>query len=128
FERSTLFLGKESVLRELLRLDDACAHSCDLGGQVRSRLSLHHEEQDGRLGRIVIACAKPDRLHFGIGEELRGMLIPHRRGRSQRRRGRRNPLDRDRKSTRLNSSHQIISYAVFCLKKNILHISVALST
>src|SRR5258708_22052943 len=24
----------------------------------------------------------------------------------------------DRKSTRLNSSHQIISYAVFCLKKN----------
>src|SRR5258708_23672549 len=26
-------------------------------------------------------------------------------------------LVRDRKSTRLNSSHQIISYAVFCLKK-----------
>src|SRR5207244_12975458 len=26
-------------------------------------------------------------------------------------------LKRDRKSTRLNSSHQIISYAVFCLKK-----------
>src|SRR5947208_4049537 len=25
---------------------------------------------------------------------------------------------RDRKSTRLNSSHQIISYAVFCLKNN----------
>src|SRR6476660_7259098 len=27
------------------------------------------------------------------------------------------PRPRDRKSTRLNSSHQIISYAVFCLKK-----------
>src|SRR5438552_5764449 len=27
----------------------------------------------------------------------------------------------DRKSTRLNSSHQIISYAVFCLKKKIHH-------
>src|SRR5258708_27637828 len=27
------------------------------------------------------------------------------------------PLVGDRKSTRLNSSHQIISYAVFCLKK-----------
>src|SRR5258708_13964735 len=25
--------------------------------------------------------------------------------------------ERDRKSTRLNSSHQIISYAVFCFKK-----------
>src|SRR5947208_16874212 len=34
--------------------------------------------------------------------------------------GRRPPAGvggRDRKSTRLNSSHQIISYAVFCLKK-----------
>src|SRR3954464_4318820 len=27
----------------------------------------------------------------------------------------------DRKSTRLNSSHTIISYAVFCLKKKIAH-------
>src|SRR5258708_12705967 len=27
----------------------------------------------------------------------------------------------DRKSTRLNSSHQIISYAVFCLKKKQTH-------
>src|SRR5258708_29329153 len=27
----------------------------------------------------------------------------------------------DRKSTRLNSSHQIISYAVFCLKKKKLY-------
>src|SRR5438552_7750703 len=26
-------------------------------------------------------------------------------------------VDQNRKSTRLNSSHQIISYAVFCLKK-----------
>src|SRR5258708_25999897 len=31
-------------------------------------------------------------------------------------------FDGDRKSTRLNSSHQIISYAVFCLKKK-THIS-----
>src|SRR5438270_11351815 len=29
----------------------------------------------------------------------------------------RNPLRLDRKSTRLNSSHSQISYAVFCLKK-----------
>src|SRR5438270_9714646 len=29
----------------------------------------------------------------------------------------RGALDRDRKSTRLNSSHSQISYAVFCLKK-----------
>src|SRR5258708_18188746 len=31
------------------------------------------------------------------------------------------PCPRDRKSTRLNSSHQIISYAVFCLKKKKAH-------
>src|SRR5438552_7313156 len=38
-----------------------------------------------------------DRLGAAVGEE--GLAEP------------------DRKSTRLNSSHQIISYAVFCLKK-----------
>src|SRR3712207_8278776 len=36
---------------------------------------------------------------------------PRRRGRA------RVPAHRDRKSTRLNSSHANISYAVFCLKK-----------
>src|SRR5258708_27437521 len=33
----------------------------------------------------------------------------------------------DRKSTRLNSSHQIISYAVFCLKKKNRHSRVVRS-
>src|SRR5258708_20863703 len=32
------------------------------------------------------------------------------------------PQGTDRKSTRLNSSHQIISYAVFCLKKKTVHL------
>src|SRR5205807_9772121 len=31
----------------------------------------------------------------------------------------RRSISRDRKSTRLNSSHLVISYAVFCLKKKI---------
>src|SRR5438445_10123327 len=31
-------------------------------------------------------------------------------------------LRRDRKSTRLNSSHANISYAVFCLKKKNIHV------
>src|SRR2546426_3026500 len=30
----------------------------------------------------------------------------------------------DRKSTRLNSSHLVISYAVFCLKKKIIRVSL----
>src|SRR5258707_9511967 len=55
----------------------------------------------------------------GAGEHLApGALghcvgcLPHLRG------GRRSAQERDRKSTRLNSSHANISYAVFCLKKN----------
>src|SRR5436189_3995550 len=36
---------------------------------------------------------------------------------SDRRGGRRRVVGQDRKSTRLNSSHRCISYAVFCLKK-----------
>src|ERR1035441_1653921 len=39
----------------------------------------------------------------------------HKRGKSSRHRG--SMLVEDRKSTRLNSSHLGISYAVFCLKK-----------
>src|SRR3712207_7073918 len=50
-------------------------------------------------------------------------------GRRRDRRGRGGPDDRvrarpDRKSTRLNSSHANISYAVFCLKKK--HILISL--
>src|SRR5690606_41807596 len=41
---------------------------------------------------------------------------PH-RTRSRRRNGPQLPAHPDRKSTRLNSSHVKISYAVFCLKK-----------
>src|SRR5699024_12106323 len=52
------------------------------------------------------------------GARERGLRVPRRRSRSA---GRRIcvsfALWRDRKSTRLNSSHVSISYAVFCLKK-----------
>src|SRR5256885_6455755 len=37
---------------------------------------------------------------------------------------RKNYLAQDRKSTRLNSSHLVISYAVFCLKKKKMNIIV----
>src|SRR5690349_22153059 len=50
----------------------------------------------------------------------RGLHAPRRRGVRARRAKRRSgeaEKRRDRKSTRLNSSHVEISYAVFCLKK-----------
>src|SRR3712207_7220108 len=39
--------------------------------------------------------------------------------------GRQRALEEDRKSTRLNSSHANISYAVFCLKKKTYHHNAA---
>src|SRR5438034_5523542 len=53
------------------------------------------------------------------GRRVRGRRAPRRRRRTPRR-GPRRPATRggiDRKITRLNSSHTVISYAVFCLKK-----------
>src|SRR5256886_11573735 len=50
-------------------------------------------------------------LYVPHAEQLDGVVRPaHQPGAEQR-------LRRDRKSTRLNSSHSQISYAVFCLKK-----------
>src|SRR5258708_21566044 len=64
----------------------------------------------GRSGQAEIAadshdllCLHPGRRASGRSEWSRSR-IPASAG-------------KDRKSTRLNSSHQIISYAVFCLKK-----------
>src|SRR2546426_1673511 len=56
---------------------------------------------------------------------FRSPVVQELRFRRQERRLRQRPRrqqlsrrrDRDRKSTRLNSSHLVISYAVFCLKK-----------
>src|SRR2546430_7433269 len=55
-------------------------------------------------GQLLVAVGR-----FGA---LQGHRAPHPRGG----RGAR-PREADRKSTRLNSSHSQISYAVFCLKK-----------
>src|SRR5947199_466507 len=56
--------------------------------------------------------------HAVRGEQPRELVHPRCRGRSAHRlRARRSATSLDRKSTRLNSSHLGISYAVFCLKK-----------
>src|SRR5207249_8725588 len=64
----------------------------------------------------------PSRVRAGLGPADQGPLRGHRGARRHRRPGQaqRHPprrAPRDRKSTRLNSSHVSISYAVFCLKK-----------
>src|SRR5436190_3413474 len=63
-----------------------------------------------------------------LGHQRRRRHRAHSRtGKSNVRRDDRIPAQRfrDRKSTRLNSSHTVISYAVFCLKKKTLKITQA---
>src|SRR5436190_23605226 len=77
-------------------------------------LSLHDALPISLRNRDTASCAlfleKPCRTIDATssgGESLLGYTF--RRVRSA--------ISRDRKSTRLNSSHTVISYAVFCLKK-----------
>src|SRR5258708_28224859 len=74
--------------------------------------SLPH---DGKVipKEVTFALAKAaQRQGAKIFENVRVLNVEHRDGRANG-----VTTTRDRKSTRLNSSHQIISYAVFCLKK-----------
>src|SRR5258708_17830357 len=70
------------------------------------RSLLHAEDRPRELGRVLDhALADPPGADVveqrGHGGDLRGFALGC----------------LDRKSTRLNSSHQIISYSVFCFKK-----------
>src|SRR5256885_17181186 len=56
-------------------------------------------------------------IRFGASLASSKKLLPMVRPSFGGRRLARAIRDRDRKSTRLNSSHLVISYAVFCLKK-----------
>src|SRR5207253_3599465 len=68
----------------------------------------------GRLGHAGAArCHRPPPGRGGGGRAR----LPVRGRSHRRRRGGPPPPAQDRKSTRLNSSHVAISYAVFCLKR-----------
>src|SRR3712207_7071847 len=72
--------------------------------------TLFRSYLEGRVGR----AGGPGRA----GRRRRGGAVALRPQQDAlRRAGRALPCARDRKSTRLNSSHANISYAVFCLKK-----------
>src|SRR3712207_8286693 len=67
------------------------------------------------LFRSDIVAARGDAGEVVVGQPDERRLQRRRDGQVVVRQERRPP---DRKSTRLNSSHANISYAVFCLKKN----------
>src|SRR6516164_625988 len=65
--------------------------------------AMSGEVRNGTMGTLIPAVlANSSAARFCV---LPGLMVP------------------DRKSTRLNSSHRSISYAVFCLKKKINHLS-----
>src|SRR5499427_10483661 len=94
-----VLMGGWSAEREVsLRSGKACADALDRNGYRVTCIDV------ARDIAAVLVSLKPDValncLHGRPGEDgtIQGLL-------------------EDRKSTRLNSSHTVISYAVFCLKK-----------
>src|SRR2546427_12644593 len=69
-------------------------------------LSLHDALP---ISKASGCTTNPGRVQSAAGRHARGRLLANR--------ARYNDSRPDRKSTRLNSSHSQISYAVFCLKK-----------
>src|SRR2546426_1207809 len=99
-------LGPELIGRGRLRGQGPLEHE-------RSVLQLSTSRIDGKVVSGASSCAQMPlpHPHVRAGDEVSGRawvgdLSPANGGRR-----------RDRKSTRLNSSHLVISYAVFCLKK-----------
>src|SRR5258708_29968882 len=82
--------------------------------------TLFRSDGTGQRGTAAAAHDSDGQVRGSIGNlDARG----RRRARASKL-----PILPDRKSTRLNSSHQIISYAVFCLKKKKKETSNAPST
>src|SRR5688500_20327599 len=90
------------------------------GSELQVRIGLVVTQQDvvfrgSLLDQVVL---EGERLDHRVGDdhlEARGLF-------QQRVEPRAHAAGADRKSTRLNSSHLVISYAVFCLKKKNLTI------
>src|SRR5256885_12901615 len=62
-----------------------------------------HGKRTELIRGVVIEKMSKSPLHSALGKRLYDLIAQ--------------TLPKDRKSTRLNSSHLVISYAVFCLKK-----------
>src|SRR5438034_3472817 len=80
----------------------------------------HADPQDHVLGPAPAGGATamgPERRRRATGVRGRRGRLLEGQGSAGERRRRRLEQAADRKSTRLNSSHTVISYAVFCLKK-----------
>src|SRR5207248_11327193 len=85
---------------DLLGIERYHLSGYSLGAAAAAALAAEHGD---RVRSLALVCGwarsgPRERLQFDVWQRLFA-------------------ADRDRKSTRLNSSHRTISYAVFCLKK-----------
>src|SRR5260221_3019657 len=81
--------------------------------EFKQRASVAHTDHSSHPSEPVIDQSRlPDTSPRNDGHDVYVLVCP-----SFRSRNRRASTIEDRKSTRLNSSHTVISYAVFCLKK-----------
>src|SRR5437879_11613784 len=103
-----IFINTSSTVTPTLPLHDALPIS-----DARHAAAIHAHEHD--LVRSVTRGRESQRRAVGLPGRA---IVARRIGREACESG---PVrvHRDRKSTRLNSSHRCISYAVFCLKKKI---------
>src|SRR5947199_1224706 len=88
----------------------------DIEGRLRIELRPQREPARGNAEGLFPGGALEQARESGEGLDLVAVLLPALHGaevETQREGG----IRGDRKSTRLNSSHLGISYAVFCLKK-----------
>src|SRR5437867_7757047 len=79
-------------------------------GELAKLIGASKESLDGKTSFYLISLMKL----CGFAEADMAKVLKKSRIVNQR-----GAVTRDRKSTRLNSSHRTISYAVFCLKKKI---------
>src|SRR5437870_13065163 len=98
-------------IRELLDKDGLVAPSCHVGYDVVEKKWSEALEAAKIVGHSYIICPWIDeKQRTGPDGWKRAADLFNKAGEESQKAG-------DRKSTRLNSSHVAISYAVFCLKK-----------
>src|SRR5690606_11256402 len=91
--------------RQLMALQAQGMHAAEAQRRAADRVTLHQLQVVALPRRFSTPMQEIWLLQSRFGQRKRvGRLLAH-------------PRFRDRKSTRLNSSHVKISYAVFCLKK-----------
>src|SRR5256885_8723680 len=85
--------------------------------------SLHHQ-----IEAVALGAVQPVIVHRGAQVLARAGIHGHQPQLAPARRQGEGRRARDRKSTRLNSSHLVISYAVFCLKKKTTSVNTTSDT